>query len=294
MQENSSATGSSKDDHLISPTSSLITESINSISTGEEKEEENCITNKVEETDEILKRENIKILEKSNYKIYVIGTAHVSKESANQVKELIELTNPSVVIVELCSSRKGVFYLKDDDNHQQHLESAAEKESHHLSFLQVLQKSIQSRNGRYNFFKYLLSYFTQNISKQLNVNIGIEFRSAYNSAKKINSKIILGDRPIEITLLRCWSTMSFLQKLKFIFHLLMATFTTQKLTIDDIERLKNKDILTEMLEQFGVEFPQLSKVIIDERDAYLAHSLLSSVDYLEKKRLKREEKEREF
>ena len=42
--------------------------------------------------------------------MYLVGTAHVSRQSAEDVQRVIQAVRPQNVIVELCSSRTAVMY----------------------------------------------------------------------------------------------------------------------------------------------------------------------------------------
>lgn len=79
---------------------------------------------------------------------------------------------------------------------------------------------------------------------------------------------------MDITLRRAISTLSTWQKVKMTYNCL---FTTEKLDEKELERYKQKDVLEQLIGELSEEFPGLSKVMVDERDLYLAHSLYSVV-----------------
>lgn len=99
-------------------------------------------------------------------------------------------------------------------------------------------------------------------------------------------RIILGDRNIDITLQRAWASLSTWEKLKFIFLLLWGTM--EEITPEDVEKLKNSDMLTEMILRLSKEFPSLQKVLIEERDAYMAFKLLQEVNRLKERAVRKE------
>ena len=109
--------------------------------------------------------------------------------------------------------------------------------------------------------KVVIGYFMKRVTNQVNVNIGVEMRAAYQVALKLSCKVVLGDRPIDTTIQRCWTSMNIFQKVKLVAHFLYAM--TQSFSKEEIEMLKEKNVLTEMLEEFSKQFPQLSKVLID-------------------------------
>ena len=90
-------------------------------------------------------------------------------------------------------------------------------------------------------------------------------------AKKIkNCAIVLGDRPVDITLRRAIATLSIWQKIKMTYNCL---FSNEKLNEEKLEKYKKKDVLEELIGEMAKEFPGLSHVMVTERDQYLAHSL---------------------
>ena len=110
-----------------------------------------------------------------------------------------------------------------------------------------------------------------NVTQELGLAPGGEFRAAYNEAKKIpGCKLILGDMPIKLTLSRGFNSLPWYRKLKLGVVLL---FSNYKLTPEDIENLKKADLLEILTKEFGEHFPEFKRVLIDERDMYLTSSL---------------------
>lgn len=76
----------------------------------------------------------------------------------------------------------------------------------------------------------------------------------------------LGDRPINITLQRALSSLSWWQTTKLTWHILTSRDPISK---EEVEKCKQKDLLEDMLEEMTGEFPALSKVFVHERDLFL-------------------------
>jgi pheromone shutdown protein TraB len=96
-------------------------------------------------------------------------------------------------------------------------------------------------------------------------------------ARKVpNCQVHLGDRPINITLQRALSSLSWWQTTKLTWHILTSRDPISK---EEVEKCKQKDLLEDMLEEMTGEFPALSKVFVHERDLFLGmqihHALLS-------------------
>ncbi|XP_074619932.1 traB domain-containing protein-like isoform X1 [Acropora palmata] len=199
-------------------------------------------------------------------KVYLVGTAHFSKESQDDVEKTIKAVQPDVVLVELCKSRVDI--LKYD-------EELLLREAKNID-MQKLRLAIKQSGVVAGVIQVLLLSLSAHITKQLGMAPGGEFRAAYREAKKIpGCQIHLGDRPIQITLSRAMSALSFWQKVKLGWHLLT---TKDPISREDVEKCKQKDLLAEMLAEMTGDFPTLYKVFVSERDQYLARSLrLSAV-----------------
>lgn len=88
--------------------------------------------------------------------------------------------------------------------------------------------------------KYVLTILICNLT-QFNHQFIRIFIIVYMKALKIPGCVVmLGDRPIDITLRRAIATLSAWQKIKITFHCL---FNYEKLKAEELERYKQKDVL---------------------------------------------------
>ncbi|KAJ8956880.1 hypothetical protein NQ318_014297 [Aromia moschata] len=151
--------------------------------------------------------------EKTGAKVYLIGTAHFSRESQEDVVKVITNVLPHVVVLELCSSRTNILSLD---------EASVLEEAKNFD-MQKIMSTIRS-NGVYNGLMYLLLLnMSAHLTKQIGMAPGGEFRVAYREASKIsNCRILLGDRPINITLKRALSRLTWFQTAKLVWHLLTS------------------------------------------------------------------------
>ncbi|XP_062517022.1 traB domain-containing protein-like [Corticium candelabrum] len=193
--------------------------------------------------------------------VYLVGTAHFSRESCEDVATTIDLVRPNVVLLELCTARTGVVALDESEM----LEEAKTMN------LQKLRSNIQAHGFTSGIVSSLLLLLTAHITKELGMAPGGEFRTAYKHACGIaGCRIVCGDRPIQITLTRIIRAMSLWQKCKFGWYLLTCRDPISK---EDVEKCKDKDLLQQLLEQFAGEYPEVTEVLVNERDQYLVHSL---------------------
>ncbi|MBN1907152.1 MAG: TraB/GumN family protein [Deltaproteobacteria bacterium] len=187
--------------------------------------------------------------------IIIIGTAHVSQKSADLVREVIEDEKPDTVCIELCDSRFQAMTQKqkwqDTD----------------------LYKIIKEKKATLLLANFMLASIQKKIGKKLGIKPGEEMAQAIRSAESAGSKIHLADRDIRTTLSRAWKTITFWEKLK-----LMAQFSGSLIGVDDIseeevEKLKDKDMLETLLSEIGETQPKLKTILIDERDKYLTEKI---------------------
>ncbi|VVA90065.1 unnamed protein product [Arabis nemorensis] len=189
--------------------------------------------------------------------VYLIGTAHVSKESCREVEAIVSFLQPEVVFVELCSSRLSVLK-------PQNLK------------VPTMSDMIESWKQKQNTFGILYGWFLAKIASQLEVLPGAEFRVAYEEAMKYGGQVILGDRPVQITLKRTWAKMPLWHKVKFLYSFLFqAVFLPSPEDLNRmLKEMDNLDMVTLVIQEMSKEFPSLMDTLVHERDQYMASSLL--------------------
>jgi pheromone shutdown-related protein TraB len=96
---------------------------------------------------------------------------------------------------------------------------------------------------------------------------------AIAKAEATGAKIVLADREIRVTLLRTWRMMRFWTRLKFLSEMILSLFITEDITEEDIEKLKEHDVLDMALKAVGEKLPEVKTTLIDERDQYLAYMI---------------------
>lgn len=186
----------------------------------------------------------------------IIGTAHVSKESIEEVKEAIVTHNPDVVAVELDINRYQNMMAEKNGQEKQNVNVRDLIKGDKLSIFLV---------------SIFLSYLQRKIGDEMGVKPGSEMIAAIETAEEIGSKVALIDRDISVTLKRALNKMSLLEKAKFVYGIIASVFSDEE--IDDVESIKDGDTLTEVMEYFKEMSPQAYDVLVTERDAYMANML---------------------
>eukprot|EP00890_Picochlorum_soloecismus_P005933 jgi/Picsp_1/6340/NSC_03689-R1_family protein len=212
--------------------------------------------------------------------VFVIGTAHISEKSQIEVSRVIEAIKPENVVVELCRSRSSLLY--DNKNvRKMNDQKANALDLNGENFFETIQRSLYLGGRSALFLRILLSYISSNITKDLGVESGGEFKAAQVAADKIGAQVVLGDRPIEITLRRAWVSLPFQSRVRLVLDLFQTIrsydWKDKEGTIKAVERLKeDDDAVNSLLNALGDQFPQTIDSLVHERDLYLAWSLKRS------------------
>ena len=191
----------------------------------------------------------------------IIGTAHVSEESVNEVKDAIYEQHPDIVAIELDRGRYAklknkMMGIEEDDE---------------ISVTRIIK---ENKVGLF-LVNTLLGYFQSKIGDEVNVDPGSEMIGAIEACEDLNIPIALIDREINITLQRALNKMGFMEKAKFAYGLLLSIFGLDDDEDDiDIEELKNSETIDDMMEIFKDEAPSVYEVLVHERDAYLAGRIM--------------------
>ena len=184
---------------------------------------------------------NIHGLYLKDKEIKLLGTAHVSKESVQLVSGVILEEKPDTVCVELCPSRYQAIRQKE-------------------RWLEMdLIKVIKEKKAFLLLSNLLLASFQKKIAKKFGIRPGEEMIKA-----------------IETTLARTWRAMGWWSKIKTFFQLLLSMGNVDEITEEEIEKMKQQDVLETLLAEIGKSLPALRKILIDERDQYLTHKIKSA------------------
>lgn len=194
-------------------------------------------------------------LKYKNKEITIIPTAHISKISAMEVKQIIEDIKPDSVCIELDQER----YNSLNNPHQ----------FENMDIFQI----IKNKKTGFLIVNIILSSYQKRAAKKLSVQAGQEMIQAITSAKENNSAIILADRNIQTTFSRIYRKISFLQKLKLITVLVNTIFDKTELNENEIENLKQNEFIDNALSSINKDFPILADILIHERDQVLAHNI---------------------
>ncbi len=192
--------------------------------------------------------------------ITLLGTAHVSKISADTVKSMLDSQKYDAVAVELCPSRYNAMI---------HPDALAR-----MDLFQVVRERKVSMVAA----SLAMGAFQQRIADQFGVKPGADMLAAVEYAQAEKTPIFLVDREVGITLKRIYHNIPWWQRLNLMSGLLASVVSRDKVSEEDIERLKEGDLLESTFSQFAEQSQSLFLPLIDERDRYMAARLLQETE----------------
>ena len=191
--------------------------------------------------------------------IVLLGTAHVSRESCEEVRAAISGKKPDCVAIELDEQRYAS--LNDRDGWK------------NLDIIKVLKE----KKG----FLLLANLVMANFQRKMGANVGVkpgdEMRAGIETAKSLGIPCEMVDRPIQTTLRRAWGMNSGIGKIKLLSALIASAFDKEEVGEKEIENLKEKSEMDGMMSELSEYMPAVKKVLIDERDFYLAAHIWKAV-----------------
>lgn len=199
--------------------------------------------------------ENITRISLNGKELILIGTAHVSRQSAEEVKEVIERERPDSVCIEL-----------DEQRYQSVMDSNKWKETD-------IFKVIKDKKATLLLMNLAVSSFQNRLAKQFDIKPGQEMIQGIESAKETGANLVLADRNIQVTFSRIWGNLGFSGKSQLLSAIFLSIFSKETISEDELEKMKTQDTLNAALAEFTEAFPKLKKPLIDERDQYLAQKI---------------------
>ena len=197
-------------------------------------------------------------IKEDDREIVLIGTAHVSKESVDEVAAIIREESPDRVCVEIDSGRYNSM--------------KAQNKWENLDIFKILKKG----QGFLMLANLAMSSFQKKIGEGLDVKPGDEMKSAISTAEELGIPFSFSDRDIQLTLKRAWAKSGFWGKNKMLASLIGSVFSREKVTGEDIEKMKERSALDDMMEELSDYLPSVKEVLIDERDRYLATNIFTA------------------
>ncbi len=199
--------------------------------------------------------ESVTVVEDGGKRFFLVGTAHVSKESVEDVRRTVEAVQPDAICVELCQARYQSMTRRDDWRRMD------------------IFKVIKDGKAAFLLIQLVLQAFYRKIGDKLGVQPGAEMMEGIRLAEETGATLVLADRDVQVTLKRVWGFLGFWKKVRLLSQLLASIFVDEDVDKSMIEDMKNKDQLAAIMGTFAENFPQVKERLIDERDIYLAQKI---------------------
>ncbi|MBP3366447.1 MAG: TraB/GumN family protein [Treponema sp.] len=196
-----------------------------------------------------------KILELNGRQIVLVGTAHVSRASIEEVERAIDEQNPDTVAIEL------------DENRLENIENQDSWKK--MDIIKVLK----NRQGFLLLANIVLSSYQKRMGDGAGVKPGDEMMAAIKKARARGIPQVMVDRPVSVTLRRAWAKNSFWGKCKLFSMLIATAFSREQISETEIENLKQSSEMDTMMQELSSYLPAVKSVLIDERDFYLASKI---------------------
>ncbi|MES1924794.1 TraB/GumN family protein [Salinisphaera sp. T31B1] len=193
-----------------------------------------------------------------DHRYLLLGTAHVSRASAEEVRREIESGAYDAVAIELCDARHAA------------LTNAGE-----LAQMDLFQVLRQGKAGMVAA-NLALGAYQQRLADQFGIEPGAEMRAAIESTAAAGLPLALIDRNIGITLKRVYRRIPWWQRISTMGALFASLLSSDKIEESDIEKLKEGDMLESTFNEFASESAAMHEALIDERDRYMAAKLLAA------------------
>lgn len=186
-------------------------------------------------------------------KLRLIGTAHISRESAEVVKQQISEWKPDIVAIEL------------DSNRLAHLQNPEKFDD------EALSKVLKEGRTSLLLFQSLLAIEQRKMGMEAGERVGVDLLAAVDAAEESNIPIELVDRDIQITLKRAWKKMKLREKWRILYSLLADEPDEEDIDVEEL--LGDGDLITQLMEELRATAPGAGEVLVDERDDYLSGSI---------------------
>ncbi len=195
---------------------------------------------------------NVTKLTYEDKEIILIATAHVSMESVELVKRVIDEEQPDSVCIEL------------DEERYQNIQNPKAWEN--TDIVQI----IKSHKVGFLIANLILGAYQKKMAKKLNTRVGGEMLQGIESAKEVGAHLVLADRNIQTTFLRIWRKMNFWKKSKLLVSFVFSSDDESEISDEDLQNMLQEDMLESAIASMKDEFPQIGEILIHERDQYLA------------------------
>lgn len=197
-------------------------------------------------------QEDVTRIELDGREILLVGTAHISQESVDTVRKIIEQEQPDVVCVEL---DEGRFKAMREQQRWEDLD---------------LRQIIRNKQLTFLMARLALMGFQKQMGAYTGVKPGAEMAAAIDIAEEQGCEVALIDRDVSATLLRSWRKTPWYKRAMLATSLMFGVFEKTEVNEEELAKLRQEQNITSMLDELGEAMPEVKSVLVDERDTYMA------------------------
>jgi len=194
-------------------------------------------------------------LKVDNKNITLIPTAHVSKDSAELVENLLNEIHPDSICIELDEQR--FQSMKDPDKYRN----------------TDIVKIIKEKRVPLMLINLILANYQKRLATNLDSNSGQEMLIGIRKSEEFNAALVLADRPVSTTFKRVWLNLTLKDKIKLLYAVIGSIFDDEEISEDDLKQLQQTDILNAAINELSKQMPSIIAPMITERDKYLASKI---------------------
>ena len=185
----------------------------------------------------------------------LLGTAHVSRASVVAVTEMAGTGSFDAIAVELCAAR-----------HQALTKQQQWKDMD-------LYRIIREKKAGLVMANLALGAYQRRIAEQFGIEPGAELKAAADAAISHDIPLQLIDRDLATTLKRSYRAVPWYKRIMLTTGLVMSSVSSDEIDEEQIEKLKEGDILESTFTEFAEQSPELYEALIAERDRFMAARL---------------------
>lgn len=185
----------------------------------------------------------------------LVGTAHISQHSVDLVRQVIEREGPDRVCIEL------------DPQRYEALSQGSRFDS--LDLREIIRKKQLAPL----MINLILASYQKRLGMKLGVKPGSELLEAAKISEQLGIPISLCDRDVRVTLRRAWGALPWYRKIWLGATMFASAFESPELDEEELARIRQRDVLSELMDELAEAMPDLKRVLIDERDAFLAQKI---------------------
>ncbi len=205
--------------------------------------------------------DDVAVISLTDKTILLVGTAHISRQSADLVEQVIANEKPDTVCIELDEKRFAAL--------------ANRKRWQNLDLKEIIRKKQLSTL----LVNLILASYQKKLGGKLGVMPGTELLRAARIAEENNIPVELCDREVRVTLRRAWHATSLWKKGYLIASLIASLFDTTELDEEKLTELRSKDVLSELMDELGNALPDTKRALIDERDIFMAEKIKAAAGH---------------